>query len=181
MCGIVGYIGYRQAQDILINSLIKLEYRGYDSCGIAVSGSGIHIFKDTLRVGEMAKVIPRLRGTRGIGHTRWATCGQPSKVNAHPHCDCSGNIAVVHNGIINNYEKLKNMLLDKGHKFVAETDTEVLSHLIEQHYNGDLTEAVASSLKMIDGSYAMIVLKSDEPRLVVARKDSPLVIGVGDR
>ncbi len=181
MCGIVGYIGYRQAQDILINSLAKLEYRGYDSCGIAVSGSGIHVYKDAIRVSEMAKIVPRFRGTRGIGHTRWATCGQPSRINAHPHCDCSGNIAVVHNGVINNFEKLKKMLSDKGHKFIAETDTEVLSHLIEQYYNGDLVEAVASSLEMVSGSYAIIVLKSDEPRLVVARKDSPLVIGVGER
>jgi glutamine---fructose-6-phosphate transaminase (isomerizing) len=181
MCGIVGYIGHRQAQDILINSLKKLEYRGYDSCGLAISGSSIKVFKDILRVGEIAKIIPRFRGTRGIGHTRWATCGPPSRINAHPHCDCSGNIAVVHNGVINNFEKLKAMLSNKGHKFVAETDTEVISHLVEQYYNGDLEGAVKHSLEMIDGSYALIVLKSDEPRLVVARKDSPLVIGVGDR
>jgi len=181
MCGIVGYIGHRQAQDILINGLKKLEYRGYDSCGLAISGSGIKVYKDTVRVAEMARVVPRFRGTRGIGHTRWATCGQPSRLNAHPHCDCSGNIAVVHNGVINNFEKLKAMLSEKGHKFVAETDTEVISHLIEQYFKGDLLEAVESSLSMIEGSYTMIVLKSDEPRLVVARKDSPLVIGIGER
>ena len=181
MCGIVGYIGHKQAQDILINGLEKLEYRGYDSCGLAISGSGIKVYKDAVRVAEMARVIPRFRGTRGIGHTRWATCGQPSRLNAHPHCDCSGNIAVVHNGVINNFEKLKAMLSEKGHKFVAETDTEVISHLIEQYFKGDLLEAVESSLSMIEGSYAMIVLKSDEPRLVVARKDSPLVIGIGER
>ncbi|MDD5083157.1 MAG: glutamine--fructose-6-phosphate transaminase (isomerizing), partial [Dehalococcoidales bacterium] len=104
MCGIVGYIGHKQAQPILLNCLAKLEYRGYDSCGIAVAGEGIKIYKDAIRVGELAKTAPRFDGTIGIGHTRWATHGEPSRINAHPHGDCAGNIMVVHNGVINNFQ-----------------------------------------------------------------------------
>ena len=181
MCGIVGYIGNRRAQPILFNCLARLEYRGYDSCGIAVSGGGVKLYKDTFRVDEMARTVPRLSGMAGIGHTRWATCGEPSATNAHPHCDCSGNIAVVHNGIISNFQELKLKLIAEGHNFVSETDTEVLPHLIEKYYNGSLEAAVEAALGDIKGSYAIVALKSGETKLVVARKDSPLIIGVGDQ
>ncbi len=181
MCGIVGYIGNRRAQPILFNCLARLEYRGYDSCGIAVSGGGVKLYKDTFRVGELARTVPRLSGMAGIGHTRWATCGEPSATNAHPHCDCSGNIAVVHNGRISNFQELKLKLIAEGHNFVSETDTEVLPHLIEKYYNGSLEAAVEIALGDIKGSYAIVALRSGETKLVVARKDCPLIIGVGDQ
>ena len=152
MCGIIGYIGERQAQPILLGCLSKLEYRGYDSCGIALADSSLQIYKDAIRVGEMAKASPRLQGTTGIGHTRWATHGEPSQINAHPHCDCTGKIAVVHNGIIHNYQNLKQQLIAEGHKFASETDTEVISHLVEKHYQGDLEKAVVAALRDVEGS-----------------------------
>jgi len=181
MCGIIGYIGERQAQPILLGCLAKLEYRGYDSCGIALAGSSFQVYKDAIRVGELAKASPRFQGTIGIGHTRWATHGEPSQTNAHPHCDCTGKIAVVHNGIIHDYQSLKQQLIAEGHKFASETDTEVISHLIEKHYQGDLEKAVVTALREIEGSYAIIVLMMGDPKLIVARKDSPLIIGIGDR
>jgi glucosamine--fructose-6-phosphate aminotransferase (isomerizing) len=181
MCGIVGYIGNRDSQSILLNSLGRLEYRGYDSCGIAVASSSIKVYKDAVRVGALAKVSPRLGGTVGIGHTRWATHGKPSQVNAHPHCDCRGDIAVVHNGIISNFSSLRQQLVSEGHNLVSETDTEVIPHLIEKYYEGDLEKAVEAALQHIEGSYALIVLMSGASELVVAKKDSPLIIGIGDR
>lgn len=181
MCGIVGYIGERQAKPVLISSLSRLEYRGYDSCGIAIAGSHVEVYKDTVRVKALEKVLPPMPGTMGIGHTRWATHGEPSQVNAHPHGDCTGEISVVHNGVINNFQKLKQQLVAEGHKLISETDTEVISHLVEKYYVDNLEEAVTAALRDIDGSYAVVVLKADEPKLVVARKDSPLIIGVGDR
>jgi glucosamine--fructose-6-phosphate aminotransferase (isomerizing) len=180
MCGIVGYIGSRQAQPILLNSLGRLEYRGYDSCGLAVRGSGIKVHKDAVRVEELRQALSQLDGKAGIGHTRWATHGEPSRVNAHPHLDCSGKIAVVHNGVISNFQSLRQQLTYEGHNFVSETDTEVISHLIEKYYQGNLEEAVEAALEDVEGSYAIVVLVAGEPKLVVARKDSPLVIGVGD-
>ena len=181
MCGIVGYIGYRQAQPILFNSLLRLEYRGYDSCGIAVSADGVTVYKDAGKVGELEKKAPRLKGAAGIGHTRWATHGEPNQVNAHPHCDCSGRVAVVHNGIIGNYRLLKKQLIAEGHRFISETDSEVIPHLIEKYYQGDLEEAVAAALKDVEGCYAIIALADGEPNLVVAKKGNPLIIGIGDR
>jgi len=181
MCGIVGYIGKSQAQPILLNCLARLEYRGYDSSGIAMASDGLKVFKDSIRVNELAKNITEIEATSGIGHTRWATHGEPSKVNAHPHCDCTGNIAVVHNGVINNYQLLREQLSAEGHEFVSETDSEVLPHLIEKHYQGNLEAAVEAAMLEVKGSYAIAVLKIDENKLVVARKDSPLIIGLGDR
>ncbi len=181
MCGIVGYIGDKSAQSILINCLRRLEYRGYDSCGVAVATGGIEVYKDAVRVDEMAKATPKLEGTLGIGHTRWATHGEPSQVNAHPHLDCQGRIAVVHNGVINNSQKLRRQLTAEGHNFISETDTEVIPHLIEKYYNGDLEKAVEAAIGDVEGSYAIIVMVSGESKLVVARKDSPLIIGVSDR
>ncbi len=181
MCGIVGYIGDKQAQPVLLSSLGKLEYRGYDSCGIAVTGGSIKVYKDVVRVETLAKTAPQLGGTAGIGHTRWATCGEPSQVNAHPHCDCTGNIAVVHNGVINNFQSLRQQLISEGHTFASETDTEVIPHLIEKYYNGSLEKAVEAALLDVEGSYAIVVSMVGEPKLVTARKDSPLIIGIGDR
>jgi len=181
MCGIIGYIGARQAQSILLSGLARLEYRGYDSCGLAICDHGIKVYKDVGRVRELEKAIPKLTGTTGIGHTRWATHGEPSLVNAHPHCDCSGNITVVHNGIINNFQSLRQQLTAEGHNLISETDTEVLPHLIEKYYDGNLETAVATALRDIEGSYAIIVLASGERKLVAARKGNPLIIGIGDR
>lgn len=194
MCGIVGYTGKRQASGILIESLKRLEYRGYDSAGIAIFNSSLKIYKDKGRVVDLEKNLPEISGNIGIGHTRWATHGKPSKINAHPHV--SGNIAVVHNGIIENYTELKERLIQRGYVFVSETDTEVLAHLVNYYRNFDkdnsdntgktddnqtdnnLVGIVISALKEVKGSYALAVLCGRN--LVVARKDSPLVIGVGD-
>ena len=181
MGGIVGYIGDKQAQPILLDCLVKLEYRGSDSCGIAVLDNSIDLYKDAVRVRELAKVAPQLSGVVGIGHTRLATHGEPSQANAHPHLDCSGNIAVIHNGVINNFQRLKQQLTAEGHHFVSETDTEVIPHLIEKYYDGNLEEAVEAALRDVDGSYAIIALTVGEPKLVTAKKDSPLIIGIGDR
>lgn len=183
MCGIVGYIGPREAQDVLLQGLEKLEYRGYDSAGIAVLNNGaISVEK---RKGELKNLRGALsekplEGHLGIGHTRWATHGQPSDKNAHPHLGPNGKIAVVHNGIIENYQHLKSTYL-QDHEFSSETDTEVVAHLIELFYEGDLFAAVQRALSVITGSYALAVLCTDEPeRMIVTRKNSPLVIGLGD-
>lgn len=183
MCGIVGYIGPREAQDVLLQGLEKLEYRGYDSAGIAVLNNGaISVEK---RKGELKNLRGALsekplEGHLGIGHTRWATHGQPSDKNAHPHLGPNGKIAVVHNGIIENYQHLKSTYL-QDHEFSSETDTEVVAHLIELFYEGDLFAAVQRTLSVITGSYALAVLCTDEPeRMIVTRKNSPLVIGLGD-
>jgi len=181
MCGIVCYIGKQNATPILLEGLRRLEYRGYDSCGIAISSSELKVYKDAVRVAALKKAVPRLSGIMGIGHTRWATQGKPSKVNAHPQLDCQGEIAVVHNGIINNYQDLRRELTREGYSFVSETDTEVIPHLIKKYYAGNLEEAVATALRDLEGSYAIIVLMLGETKLVAARKDSPLVIGIGDR
>ncbi|MFA5307911.1 MAG: glutamine--fructose-6-phosphate transaminase (isomerizing) [Dehalococcoidales bacterium] len=181
MCGIVGYIGDKQAQPVLLNCLAKLEYRGYDSCGIAIANGSIAVYKDAVRVKVLAKNLTPHEGTAGVGHTRWATHGEPSKLNAHPHCDCTGRIAVVHNGTINNFLKLREQLTAEGHTIVSETDTEVIPHLIEKYYQGDFEQAVEMALKDIEGAYTMIAVMAGEPRLIAARKDSPLIIGVGDR
>ncbi len=166
---------------MLFHCLAKLEYRGYDSCGIALGGGDLKIYKDAVRVGELAKAPLLMSSTLGIGHTRWATHGGPSRINAHPHPDCTGNIAVVHNGIISNYQILKDQLISEGHVFVSETDTEVISHLIEKYYEGNLEKAVQAALRDVKGSYAIAVLATNEPKLVVARQDSPLILGIGDR
>jgi glutamine---fructose-6-phosphate transaminase (isomerizing) len=182
MCGIVGYIGSKRAQPILLNCLGKLEYRGYDSCGIAIAGEAVEVFKDAVRVKALAGSLPpSFPGKTGIGHTRWATHGAPSMVNAHPHVDCTGRIAVVHNGVINNFQELRDRLAVEGHQLVSQTDTEVIPHLIEKYYEGDFEAAVARAIKDIRGSYTMIALMAGQPALVAARKDSPLIIGIGDR
>lgn len=184
MCGIVGYVGNRKAQDVILKGLSRLEYRGYDSAGAAILNNDgkINIVKKQGKLKVLASELSNnpIEGSVGIGHTRWATHGIPSDSNAHPHCGCAGKIAVVHNGIIENYLELKNELKKNGHKFISETDTEVIPHLVEELYKGDLEEAVRKAVKMLKGSYAIAVIHKDEPYKVVgARLDSPLIIGVG--
>lgn len=179
MCGIVGYIGNKPAQTVLVRALKKLEYRGYDSAGIAVLDNGISIHKDTGRVEALERSAPTFSGVTGIGHTRWATHGEPSMINAHPHADCTGKLAVVHNGVINNCQQLREELTREGHEFLSETDTEVISHLIEKYYEGDLETAVTEGLRQLRGSYAIAVIAETENRMVVAKNGSPLVIGLG--
>lgn len=184
MCGIVGYIGRQKAYPILIEGLRKLEYRGYDSAGIAlIDFDHLKIMKSVGRLQQLEEKVGEdiPDGTVGIGHTRWATHGRPSDRNAHPHSDCSGEFVVVHNGIIENYQTLRAELSSKGHVFRSETDTEVLAHLVEHHYQGDLKAAVHKVLAVVTGSYALVVASAREPyRLICARKDSPLVIGLGE-
>lgn len=180
MCGIVGYIGRRAAAPIIVKGLKKLEYRGYDSFGVAMSGSEIGIFKHAGRISENARSAARLDGTIGIGHTRWATHGVPNDVNAHPHTDCKNRIAIVHNGIIENYAKLKRELSARGHRFLSETDTEVVAHLIEEKYTGNLFSAVQDVVPHLRGSFALLVIAAGEQRIIAARNASPLVIGIGD-
>ena len=181
MCGIIGYIGHRPAQPVLLNSLDKLEYRGYDSCGIALLESSLHISKCVGRVADLSRILSNSKAQTGIGHTRWATHGGVTSANAHPHTDCNNRIAVVHNGVIENSGALKDSLVREGHVFRSETDTEVIPHLIEKFYRDDIEHAVILALAELHGSYAIIVLAEGCPRLVAARRDSPLVIGVGDR
>ena len=180
MCGIVGYLGYRNAAEVCMEGLLRLEYRGYDSFGIAAVSPEISLFKETGKI-SAAKDAVHLKGTCGIGHTRWATHGVPSRTNAHPFTDCTGKIAVVHNGIIENYAALKRDLEKRGHTFVSETDTEVIPHLIEEKYTGNLREAVSKILPLLEGAYAILVIAEGTEEIVAARKGSPLVLGVGDR
>jgi len=183
MCGIVGYIGDCEATPILVKGLKKLEYRGYDSAGIAVLRNGtVKILKAKGRLSTLEDRLTGLpiKGNLGIGHTRWATHGEPSDINSHPHTNMSGAIAVVHNGIIENYLSLKEWLTEVGYIFVSDTDTEVAAHLINFFYRGDLFEAVKESLYKIEGSYALAVICANNPdEIIAARKDSPLVIGLG--
>jgi len=186
MCGIVGYIGNRQAQQILLSGLSRLEYRGYDSSGMAVILSGknkISIRKSPGKIKALEAILQKkpLIGNIGIAHTRWATHGAPNQLNAHPHYDCKEEIAVVHNGIIENYIKLKAGLQKSGHKFVSETDTEVLAHLIEDHLNdSNLEDAVRKTLMQLEGSFAIGVVSNKEPdKIIAARSGSPLIVGLG--
>ena len=180
MCGIVGYVGYRAAAPVIIEGLKKLEYRGYDSFGVATISSSIQVYKGQGRISEAGKRASELHGQTGIGHTRWATHGVPNDVNAHPHLDCKGEIAVVHNGIIENFSDLKRDLTGRGHRFLSETDTEVIVHLIEERFSGDLLGAVQSALPLLSGSYALLVMAKGCEEIIAAREGSPLTIGVGD-
>ncbi|HDH81927.1 MAG TPA: glutamine--fructose-6-phosphate aminotransferase, partial [Thermoplasmatales archaeon] len=181
MCGIAGYVGHRNAAEVLIDCLKRLEYRGYDSVGIGVIGKKLSVFKDVGEIKDVREKLPEMHGNIGIGHTRWATHGKVSRENAHPHLSCDGKIALVHNGIIENFKTLKEELENKGHKFLSETDSEVIVHLIEEEYDGKIEEAVISAIKKIKGSYAIVVISQNEPeKIIAARKGSPLIIGVGD-
>lgn len=183
MCGIVGYIGNRQAAPILFDGLEKLEYRGYDSAGIAVLEDGIKCCKVKGRLQNLREAAQSadVAGTMGIGHTRWATHGAPSDINSHPHISSDGKIAVVHNGIIENYEELRKELMEKGCTFKSETDTEVIPNLISTYYKGDLLDAVIKATGRLTGSYAICVISVNDPgKMIAVRKDSPLIIGLKD-
>jgi len=183
MCGIVGYIGKKEALPILLDGLKQLEYRGYDSAGVCVLEDGkVKIAKRSGKIKDLISSIKKedLDGSRlGIGHSRWATHGAPTNLNAHPHTDCSGDIVVVHNGIIENFNEIKERLLHEGHHFKSETDTEVIDHLIEKYYRGNLVKAVLKTIKNLKGSFALGVICKNEPdKLIGARKESPLVVGL---
>ena len=186
MCGIVGYIGYRRAYDIVIKGLKRLEYRGYDSTGVAISNKGkLSIFKQKGKVTDLESYCAEKEcdGNIGIGHTRWATHGIPSKENSHPHNSGNNKISLIHNGIIENYASIKKALVRKGHVFKSDTDTEVLVHLIEEiqvNEKIDLFEAVRIALTEVVGAYAIIVIEEGSNEFIAARKGSPLVIGVGE-
>ncbi|MGZ8753786.1 MAG: glutamine--fructose-6-phosphate transaminase (isomerizing) [Acidimicrobiia bacterium] len=184
MCGIVGYVGPRQAQELLVASLRRLEYRGYDSAGIAITNNGrIEVRKSAGKLQRLADLLEGhpIAGTAGIGHTRWATHGIPNDINAHPHTDASGDFVLVHNGIIENYLPLKEGLVEDGHEFLSDTDTEVLVHLVADEYDGDLLEAVRRAIGRAKGAYAVVVMSAREPgRIVAARMISPLVVGFAD-
>jgi glucosamine--fructose-6-phosphate aminotransferase (isomerizing) len=185
MCGIVGYIGNQKAVPIILDGLRRLEYRGYDSAGIAVLNGDNHLSvrraSGKLRNLEDAIRMNPLDGPYGIGHTRWATHGRPTEENAHPHRDCTGDIVVVHNGIVENYLQLKHQLQLEGHKFVTETDTEVIAHLVEKYYDGNLEDAVRKAVKDLSGVFALGVIASSDPnKIVAARSGPPVVIGLGD-
>jgi glucosamine--fructose-6-phosphate aminotransferase (isomerizing) len=185
MCGIVGYVGSRQAVPVIVDGLRRLEYRGYDSAGVAVLSEDkcleVRRASGKLRNLEEAIKAKPLTGIYGIGHTRWATHGRPTEENAHPHRDCKGEIVVVHNGIVENYLKLRKELTAEGHEFTTETDTEIIAHLVEKHLNGNLENAVRKALKEISGVFAISVISSTDPnKIVAARSGPPVVIGLGD-
>jgi glucosamine--fructose-6-phosphate aminotransferase (isomerizing) len=181
VCGIIGYVGFRDARAIVLESLKRLDYRGYDSAGVAIIDKKLRIFKEVGEIANVERQIPKIKGTTGIGHTRWATHGGVTKENAHPHLSCDKKIAVVHNGIIENFSKLREELRRKGHTFRSQTDSEVIAHLIDDVYKGNLENALVAAVKKIQGSYAIVAVSEDEPgKIVGARKESPLVIGVGD-
>ena len=186
MCGIIGYVGKKDVVPLLVEGLKRLEYRGYDSAGVAVQSNGrLRVEKVSGKISALERKLSTMKidGTVGIGHTRWATHGEPSEKNAHPHIDCGSKVAVVHNGIIENYRVLKDLLLKEGHTFRSDTDTEVLAHLIERfHDRGKpLEDAVKSALRMVKGTYGLAVICADEPdKIVAARHGSPLVLGVGN-
>ena len=188
MCGIIGYVGHQQAAPILLDGLARMEYRGYDSAGVAVRSEtkGLQIYKSKGRLQVLSDMIhggADVEGTLGIGHTRWATHGEPNDINAHPHVSEDGRIAMVHNGIIENYMEIKQQLLRHGVTFKSETDTEVAAQLLEFHYNEchNMLEAVGRVLRRIEGSYAFGIICADYPNaLIAARKDSPLIIGCGE-
>ncbi len=184
MCGIVGYVGPDDALPILIEGLRRLEYRGYDSAGVAVLDGDVKVVK---RAGKLSELEAALAGTEplsghtGMGHTRWATHGPPNDRNAHPHMDCSSRVAVIHNGIIENFQRLKDRLVKGGHTFASDTDTEVVAHLIEEAYQGDLAEAVRATVRQLEGAYALVVTTAEQPDIIVGAKvSSPLIVGLGD-
>src|SRR3984957_9905301 len=184
MCGIVGYIGPREAVPIIIDGLKRLEYRGYDSAGLAVLENGclaVRRASGKLRNLEEVLRLNPIDGSYGIGHTRWATHGRPTEENAHPHRDCHGDIVVVHNGIVENYLALKHQLTAEGHKFITETDTEVIAHLVEKYFDGNLENAVRDAVRQLRGVFALSVISKKDPRkIVAARLGPPVVVGLGD-
>jgi len=185
MCGIVGYVGNKEAIPFLVEGLKKLEYRGYDSAGVATLDNGkLFVSKCVGKISDLENLLEKnpIGGNLGVGHTRWATHGQPSHLNSHPHEDCKSQLVVVHNGIIENYLELRKELIGRGHNFRSSTDTEVIAHLVEENYRGNLTEAVRKALQLVKGSYAIAVICELEPqKIVVARQGSPLIVGHGEQ
>ena len=190
MCGIVGYVGHRQATEVIMDGLRRLEYRGYDSAGVVVSPRGetaphlnhLDMVKKAGKLKNLEEALETrpLKGTLGLGHTRWATHGRPNDTNAHPHLSEDGKLAVIHNGIIENYVPLRERLIEQGHVFVSETDTEVMVHLIEEYYEGDLVAAVRTALGQVTGAYALVVSHAEHDLIVAARATSPMVLGLGE-
>src|SRR6188474_1852587 len=185
MCGIIGYIGSKEVVPVLIEGLRRLEYRGYDSAGVAVVDHGVMTLRRSAgKLSNLEQVIDKdpISGAYGVGHTRWATHGRPTEENAHPHRDCTGKIVVVHNGIIENYLDLKKELQAQGHKFVTETDTEIVAHLVEREMKDDgLQAAVRRSLMLMRGLFALVLISADDPEKIVAvRNGPPIVVGIGD-
>ncbi|OQX28893.1 MAG: glutamine--fructose-6-phosphate transaminase (isomerizing) [Spirochaeta sp. LUC14_002_19_P3] len=183
MCGIIGYCGKKHLTDVLLTGLKRLEYRGYDSAGICLGNSNsLTIYKKEGKIRDLTAIVPReATGSWGMGHTRWATHGGVTDVNAHPHTDCSGKIAICHNGIIENYSRLKEKLGSEGHSFHTETDSEVIAHLIESMYSGDLEKAVKDSVPLLQGTFGLLVMHADHPcEIIGARNGSPLVLGIGE-
>jgi glucosamine--fructose-6-phosphate aminotransferase (isomerizing) len=184
MCGIVGYVGPEEALPVLLEGLRRLEYRGYDSAGVAVIDGTLQVLKRAGKLSELEAALADsgpVAGRTGMGHTRWATHGAPTDLNAHPHIDCKGRVAVIHNGIIENFQSLRDRLLKEGHTFISETDTEVVAHLIEEVYRGNLGDAVRATLKQLEGAYALVVSILDEPEIIVgAKMSSPLLVGLGE-
>src|SRR2546425_5604816 len=166
MCGIVGYAGHRPAMPILVDALKRLEYRGYDSAGVAIVHDGLTIVKDKGFIAHLEAQLPALDGLVGIGHTRWATHGPPSKENSHPFYDCRERIAMAHNGIIENYAQLREELKGRGHTFRSQTDTETVVHLIEENYRGNLEDAVRAALGRVTGTYAILAVSADDQEKV---------------
>ena len=182
MCGIIGYIGQKNSTPFLIEGLKKLEYRGYDSAGLCVlKNKKLYTLKKKGKIAELEKDqrLKNISGLIGIAHTRWATHGEPNERNAHPHFDCHKNIAIAHNGIIENHTALKKILTKEGHRIISQTDSEIFAHLIEKFYQGNLEKAVSQTLKLVDGSYGLVVIHQQENKIIAARKGSPLIIGVG--
>ncbi|HEY7819496.1 MAG TPA: glutamine--fructose-6-phosphate aminotransferase, partial [Vicinamibacteria bacterium] len=184
MCGIIGYVGERSVSEVLLQGLRSLEYRGYDSAGIAVANDGsLKVLRSEGKLDNLARQVDpdSIQGSYGLGHTRWATHGRPNEENAHPHRDCTGEIVVVHNGIVENYLELKRKLLKEGHRFQTETDTEVIAHTLEKHFKGDLVRAVQAALEELEGVFAFVALSTKAPEVLVgARNGPPLVVGLGE-
>jgi glucosamine--fructose-6-phosphate aminotransferase (isomerizing) len=181
MCGIIGYVGRRDVAPVLLESLRRVTYRGYDSFGVALTnGAGIRLYKSVGVIEQRQQEVLGLQGSVGIGHTRWATVGKVSDANAHPHLDCAGRFAIIHNGDLDNFHVIKQRLVEKGHRFTSETDSEVIAHLLEQYDRGDLTEALRRAVKDLEGSYAIVAMRAGARELAVARRGSPAVIALGE-
>ncbi len=181
MCGIIGYVGYRNATDVLIDCLKRLEYRGYDSSGIGVLNKKLSVYKEVGEIKNLEQQLPHSLKFSGIGHTRWATHGEVTKENAHPHLSCNKRIGIVHNGIIENFRELRKYLEGKNHTFRSETDSEVIVHMIEELYEDNIEKAVLSTVEKLEGSFALVILSQDDPgKIIAVRNESPLVIGIGD-
>jgi len=183
MCGIIGYIGKKEAIPILVEGLKRLEYRGYDSAGFCIlKENNLKLIKRKGKISEISKIdaLKNLKGNIGIAHTRWATHGEPNEINSHPHTCCNNQIAIVHNGIIENYASLKELLLSENHKIISETDSELIAHLIEKFYKNNLKEAITKALKLIEGTFGLAVIHKNGNKIIAARKGSPLILGIGN-